>query len=393
MTPSNAAKTVMIEAVEPPVFDRLLPIADPEGLPGQEFLDDVRKILGSKQLTNGPYVRQFEEAAAAYLHVTHCVAVSSCTAGLLLTLRALDLEGEVVLPSFTFHATAHAVAWNVLKPVFADCDTKTFCIDANAVETQIGPNTAAIVATHIFGCPAPVQQLREIADRCEIPVVFDAAHAFGSRTSTGKCIGAFGTAEVFSFTPTKLVVGGEGGLITTCDSGLAEKLRAARNYGDAGTYDPEILGLNARMSELHAALALRGIETLDARVAWRNALRRRYENNLRDVPGICFQQVPEGALSTVKDFSIVVDTQEYGHTRDWLAEELRRNNIDTRKYFYPPVHQQKLYAHFWDGRPLPATERVANSILALPIYSSLSERCVDKICDVIRSASPSGASK
>ena len=200
----------------------------------------------------------------------------------------------------------------------------------------------------------------------------------------------FGTAEVFSFSPTKLVVGGEGGLIATNNARLAEQLRAARNYGDAGNYDPQILGINARMSELHAALALPGILTVDARVARRNLLRLRYVNNLYDVPGIGFQHVAEDALSTFKDFSITVDAKEFGHDRDWLTEELRRNNIDTRKYFFPPVHQQKLYRNFWDGRPLPVTEFVSKSVLALPIYASLSEENVDKICDVIRRASGLG---
>src|SRR3984893_1239064 len=199
-----------------PAFRKLLPIVDPEGVPGEEFLEDVRRILASKQLTNGAYVRRFEEAAAAYLGVEQCVAVSSCTSGLLLVLKALDLQGEVILPSFTFHATAHAVVWNGLKPVFADCEAKTFCIDPQEVRAKLSPGTAAILAVHLFGNPAAVKELEDIAAEMEIPLVFDAAHAFGSR-SRGTQIGGFGTAEVFSFSPTKLVVAGEGGLIATGD--------------------------------------------------------------------------------------------------------------------------------------------------------------------------------
>jgi dTDP-4-amino-4,6-dideoxygalactose transaminase len=137
-----------------PAFPKLLPIVDPEGVPGAEFLEEVRGILASKQLTNGAYVRKFEEAAAGYLGVAHCVAVSSCTAGLLLVLKALDLRGEVILPSFTFHATAHAVVWNGLTPVFADCDAKTFCVAPQAVRSQVSIRTAAILAVHLFGNPA-----------------------------------------------------------------------------------------------------------------------------------------------------------------------------------------------------------------------------------------------
>jgi dTDP-4-amino-4,6-dideoxygalactose transaminase len=365
-----------------PVFSKLLPIVDPEGVPGEEFLEEVREILASKQLTNGAYVRKFEEAAAEYLGVAHCVAVSSCTAGLLLVLKVSDLSGEVILPSFTFHATAHAVVWNGLTPVFADCDAKTFCIAPEAVRAQVSSRTVAILAVHLFGNPAAIEELEEIAAGSRIPLVFDAAHAFGSSRQS-KRLGGFGTAEVFSFSPTKLVVAGEGGLVTTRDTRLAERLRAARNYGDAGNYNPEVLGVNARMSEINAAMALHGLMGLDARIERRNEIRLRYERTLRDVAGIRFQEVSEGGRSTFKDFSVIVDEKEFGHSRDWLVEVLHRENIGARKYFSPPVHRQKLYSAMWDGRALPVTDLVSDGVVSLPIYSSLSDDSVDKVCEVI----------
>jgi dTDP-4-amino-4,6-dideoxygalactose transaminase len=366
-----------------PAFPKMLPIVDPEGVPGEEFLEEVRGILASKQLTNGAYVRKFEEAAAEYLGVAHCAAVSSCTAGLLLVLKALDLRGEVVLPSFTFHATAHAVVWNGLTPVFADCDARTFCVAPEAVRAQVSNATSAILAVHLFGNPAAIEELEEIAAGLRIPLIFDAAHAFGSR-SHGKHIGRFGTAEVFSFSPTKLVVAGEGGLVATHDAGLAERLRAARNYGDAGNYNPEVLGVNARMTEINAAMALHGLAGLDARIERRNEIRLRYERKLRDVAGIRFQEVSEGGRSTFKDFSVIVDEKEFGHSRDWLVELLHRENIGARKYFSPPVHRQKLYSGMWDGRALRVTDLVSDGVVSLPIYSSLTDESVDKVCEVIR---------
>jgi dTDP-4-amino-4,6-dideoxygalactose transaminase len=368
-----------------PAFPKLLPIVDPEGVPGEEFLEEVRGIIASKQLTNGAYVRKFEEAAAEYLGVAHCVAVSSCTAGLLLVLKALDLRGEVILPSFTFHATAHAVVWNGLTPVFADCDAKTFCVAPQAVRAQVSIRTAAILAVHLFGNPAAVKELEDIAGELQIPLVFDAAHAFGSSIG-GKRIGGFGTAEVFSFSPTKLVVAGEGGLIATRDAGLAERLRAARNYGDAGNYDPEILGVNARMSEINAAMALHGLAGLDARIERRNEIRTRYERKLGNVAGLQFQEVSEGGRSTFKDFSVIVDEKEFGHSRDWLVELLHVENIGARKYFSPPVHRQKLYSAMWDGRALALTDMVSDGVVSLPIYSSLTDESVDRVCEVIRRA-------
>jgi len=363
-----------------PMFDERLPIVSPEGIPNDEFIRDVQKILSSRQLTNAAYVREFEEAAANFLGVQQCVAVSSCTSGLLLVLRALGLRGEVILPSFTFHATAHSTAWNGLKPVFADCDPKTFCLSPEAVRAQLSPNTVAILAVHLFGNPAAVSELEEIAATSGIHLICDAAHAFGS-VINGKRVGGSGTAEIFSFSPTKLLVAGEGGLIATRDAGLARCLRAARNYGDSGNYDPELTGLNARMSEFHAALALRGLQGLDARIERRNEIRQHYERRLGSLPGLSFQQT--ATRSACKDFAVLVDETAFGSSRDWLVDALQKENIDVRRYFWPPVHRQKLYREIWDQRPLPNTDRVSDSILTLPIYSTLSAETVDKVCDAV----------
>jgi dTDP-4-amino-4,6-dideoxygalactose transaminase len=365
-----------------PMFEERLPIVSPEGLPGEEFLRDVRKILSSRQLTNATLVRQFEEAAKQYLGVPHCVAVSSCTAGLVLTLQALGIEGEAILPSFTFHASAHSLLWNGIKPVFADCDPETFCIDPHAVKLQMSPNTAAILAVHLFGNPAAIVELQTIASDASIPLIFDAAHAFGSDIND-KRVGNFGVAEVFSFSPTKLLVAGEGGMIATRDADLARKLRVARNYGDSGNYDPELAGLNARMSEFHAALALCGLDGLDARIDRRNQIRLHYERRLRTLPGLSFQRIPPGNRSSCKDFAVSVDEAVFGKSRDWLFAALEKENIQVRRYFYPPVHRQKLYREIWDKRPLPVTESISESVLNLPIYSTLCDESVEKICDAI----------
>jgi dTDP-4-amino-4,6-dideoxygalactose transaminase len=375
-----------------PIFDRRLPIVLPEGLPQEEFLQDISEILGNGQLTNGGFVRKLEDVTSAYLDVPHCIAVSSCTAGLVLTLRALGLRGEVIVPSFTFHATAQSVVWNGLNPVFADCDLETFGIDPVAVRAQLSSNTAAVLAVHLFGNPAFVTELEEIAASSRIPLVYDAAHSFGSRIN-GRHIGSFGTAEVFSFSPTKLLVAGEGGMVTTRDAGLARRLRAARNYGDAGSYDPELIGLNARMSEFHAALAFRGFVGLEARVERRNEIRRHYERRLESVAGLSFQQVRPGSRSTCKDFSVLVDETAFGRSRNWLFEALQKENIEVRRYFSPPVHRQKLFRDVWKQRPLPVTDWIADRVLNLPIYSSLTDEDVDKVCDAISRAHEFAKSK
>jgi dTDP-4-amino-4,6-dideoxygalactose transaminase len=376
-----------IEASEPVgrsgrAVDALLPIVSPEGIPDEQFVCYVRRILESRQLTNGTFVREFERAAASYLGVPCCVAVSSCTLGLVLTLAALDLRGEVILPSFTFHATAHAVAWNGLTPVFADCDSRTFCIDPNSVRRCITRKTAAILAVHLFGNPAGVLELEDIARTAGVPLIYDGAHAFGGKAGE-RHVGTFGTAEVFSFSPTKLVVAGEGGLIATRDATIAKRLRAARNYGDAGDGDPEVRGLNARMSEFHAALALGGLGGIEGRIERRNRIRCRYESRLGQIPGIRFQQICPANRSACKDFSLIVDEQQFGRDRDWLFDLLRQENIDVRRYFWPPVHRQKLYRSIWDGRPLPVTDYLSDRVVSLPIYSSLRDADLDRVCDAV----------
>lgn len=371
-------------AAVPPARDHL-PIVCPEGISGDDFVREVRAILTSRQLTNGARVREFEETAAAYLGVSHCVAVSSCTAGLLLTMQALDLHGEVIVPSFTFHATAHSVLWNGLKPVFADCDEQTFCMDPAAAGQKVSSSTAAILAVHLFGCPADVGRLEALCAGHAIPLVCDAAHAFGSKVGA-RPVGTFGTAEIFSFSPTKLLVAGEGGLIATHDAALARRLRAARNYGDAGDANPELLGLNARMSEFHAALALNGFRGLDARIERRNQIRLQYVQRLQPVPGITFQHIPKGNRSAWKDLSVLVDEPAFGASRDALQRFLREQNIEARRYFWPPVHQQNLYRDIWDGQPLPVTERVSSQVLNLPIYSSLRDEDVHRVCDAVLQA-------
>ena len=332
-------------------------------------------------ITNAKCVSRFEEAAAEYIGVRHCVAVSSCTSGLMLVMKALGLKGEVILPSFTFFATAHAARWNSLRPVFADCDTDTWNIDSADIEKKITPRTSAIVAVHMYGNPNDVRRLEKLAANHGLKLIFDAAHAFGSRRQK-EPIGQFGDAEVFSLSPTKLLVAGEGGLIATNNPDLAAALRIMRNYGDSGSYDPEWIGLNARMPEFNAALATAGIPLLDEKVARRNEIARLYTDGLRGLPGITFQKVDERDTHTFKDFSIHIAGEQFGLTRDQLAQALLAENVETKRYFYPPLHKQRHYRDYFDS-PLPGTDWVADNILSLPIYETLSDDTVKTIIECI----------
>jgi dTDP-4-amino-4,6-dideoxygalactose transaminase len=302
-----------------------------------------------------------------------------------MVLRALGLTGEVIVPSFTFFATAHAVLWNGLRPVFADCDEETWNVSPFDVEQKISERTSAILAVHLYGNPCDVEALARLASRKHLKLIFDAAHGFGSQYRRHP-VGQFGDAEVFSLSPTKLLVAGEGGLVTTNDATLARAIRGMRNYGDLGVYDPEWLGMNARMPEFNAALAIAGLPLLKAKIARRNWIANKYTSLLSQLPGLRFQKVPPEHVSTHKDYSIHVTAETFGMCRDTLAEALLAEGIETKKYFYPPLHKQKLYASF--HRPeqagLDRTNLITEGILSLPMYESLPESTVEGIAYAIQ---------
>lgn len=365
-----------------PAFPEGLALVRPS-LPPETVIDDIRKILSGHVLTNGPYVRELEERAADYVGVRHCVAVSSCTSGLMLVLRVTDLTGEVVVPSFTFAATAHAVEWNGLRPVFADIDPETLLLSPKAVRQVMGAHTSAILATHTYGTPCDTEGLSEVARGAGIRLFFDAAHAFGSQHQ-GKRVGGFGDAEVFSLSPTKVLVASEGGIIATNDEMLAERCRIGRDYGNPGDYDCRFVGLNARMSEVHAAIALGSLTNIDERIGRRNALAGLYREAFEAVPGLSFPVVPEGDRSTYKDFTMLVDPDGFGLDAPGLQRALAAEGIESRRYYSPPVHDMRAYQSVVVANgSLPVTDSAARRVLTLPMWTGMTERHVARVADAI----------
>jgi len=356
-----------------------IPIIDPNLPPWEHVKDRLKEIYLSKMLTNSETVAEFEKKSAGYLNVKEAVAVSSCTLGIILTLRALGVRGEVIVPSFTFSASGHAIYWAGARPVFVDCDRETWNVSVDSIEKAIGPETEAILAVHIFGNPADVYELEEIAKTRGLKLIFDAAHAFGGSVN-GKPIGGFGDAEIFSLSPTKLLTGSEGGLIATNNTELAEQLRKLRNYGHNNGYDCFMTGLNARMSEFHAAVAVEGLAFVDSEIAARERLAEIYKRNLSIIPGIIFQKVKPGNQHTFKDFTIAIEHDEAGISRDRLYEELLKRNIQVKKYFYPPLHLQSAYSHMEKRMTaLNTTEWLMERVITLPLYSSLGEEGIEYI--------------
>jgi dTDP-4-amino-4,6-dideoxygalactose transaminase len=360
----------------------------PEGIPfvrpPAPTLERVTEILADSwkrgSLTNGQLVAELEQRTAEHLGVPHVVAVSSCTTGLMLALRALEITGRVVMPSFTFSASAHAVAWNGASPVFAECDPSSFQLALDDAVPRL-PGAAAIVATHVFGAPCSPQAVEAAARAAGVALVFDAAHAFGA-VADGVPVGRFGDAEVFSLTPTKPLVAGEGGLVATTRDDVAYRVRIGRDYANPGNYDTQFVGLNGRMSEMHAATALASLEGFAANQTRRFEIVERYCSQLREIPGIDVQSVPATDRSTWKDFTIAVDVAAFGVDRDVLRRALAADGVDTRTYFDPPVHRQRAYQPTASDA-LSVTDEVSRRVLSLPVYPALEDHVVDCIVALI----------
>jgi dTDP-4-amino-4,6-dideoxygalactose transaminase len=366
-----------------PIFQTKVNIVRPVLPDYSELIDGVKDIVGTGMVTKGKYLRAFEDAIASHLNVKHTVAVSSCTSGLMLTYRGLGLTGDVVVPSFTFMATVSSLIWSGLNPIFADVNPHTTNLDPSAAEAAITPQTSAIVAVHNFGNPAEIDALKAVAQKHNLKLIFDAAHGFGALYQ-GKPVGNQADAHIFSLSPTKLLITGEGGIVSTDDDRLAEQIRMGREYGNDGNYDSAFAGLNARMPEFNALMGLFSLKRLESAAQSRNETANYYQEMLGRLPGIEFQQVCSGDRSSYKDFSITVDAETFGLSRDQLALALGAENIDTRKYYEPPAHRQLAYKQFYNGSQLPNTELLSARSLSLPMWSQMEQDVATGICEAMQ---------
>lgn len=348
-----------------------------------EFLPYLRRIFLTRSITNNHFVSVFEKEARDYLGVKEVVAVSSATSGLILCVHALGFKGKVAVPSFTFNATAHALIWNNVVPVFVDCDTQTYNIDLVDLEKKIKKGVFGIMAVHVFGNPAPMQELKRIAAKHKLKSIIDGAHALGSLCS-GKSVACFADATVFSLAPTKIVTSAEGGLVATNDRKLAQRLRLLRNYGNPPDYNCRDIGFNARMSEIHAALGIICFNDLDKHLRRRQKLAEEYKSGLEGLSGITYQLVNERDLSTFNYFAMVIDPRQAGVTSAYLYKELIKQGIQAKRYFAPPVHKQEAYKKYAKNVFLKKTEELSENILCLPFYSHIKEKDIAAICKAVK---------
>jgi len=364
----------------PPAFSEPLHVGRPNIGDREAFLARVNKILDNQWLTNnGPMVQEFEQRIATHLGVKHCIAMCNGTIALEIAIRALGLEGEVIVPSWTFVATAHALYWQGITPVFADIDPATHNLDPDAVRRMITPRTTGIIGVHLWGRAAPIDELQTIADEHGLKLMFDAAHAFGS-TYRGQSIGRFGACEVFSFHATKAFNTMEGGAVTTDDDELAETMRLMRNFGFKG-YDNVIHpGTNGKMIEVCAAMGLVNLDAFDEIVAINQRNHATYRESFAGIPGVRILSY-DPAEHNSQHYVVIEVGEDCLMTRDEIVATLQAENILARKYFWPGAHRMQPYRDLYPhaGLLLPSTEAVASRVVVLPNGPSLSERAIKTI--------------
>ena len=368
-----------------PAFEEPLHVGKPNIGERKTFDTYIDLIYRNGWLTNnGPLVRELESRLCEVLGVRNCIPVCNATAGLEILVHALGLKDEVIVPSFTFIATAHALAWCGLRPVFCDIDRETHNIDPDKIEELITDRTSAIFGVHVWGRPCEVRRLEEIARRHGLKLVFDSAHAFNCAYE-GTKLGGFGNAEVFSFHATKFFNTFEGGAIATNDDALARGIRLMVNFGFNGFDSVVSIGTNAKMSEISAAMGLTNLEIVDHIIARNTFNYLAYKRFLDGVPGVSLIEYDDRHAPNYQYIVVKIDEGITGISRDAIVSALHAENVIARRYFYPGCHRMAPYvAYEIPEDALPHTEALTHSVMSLPTGTAVGTREIEKICSLIR---------
>ena len=353
----------------------------------KEFTKELELVWRSKWLSNnGPKHQQFEKKIGRYLKVPYISLFNNGTTALLVAIKSLELSGEVITTPFTFPATPHCLTWNNLTPVFCDIDDVTMNINLDKIESLITKNTTAILAVHVFGTPCDVVGIQQIADKYNLKVIYDAAHAFGVEINN-KPIGNFGDVSVFSFHPTKLFHSGEGGALAYKKKALKEQIDALKNFGIKNEEEVISCGINGKMNELQSILGLIVLKYIDKEIKKRKLLYRTYLQQLKGIKGITPMKHQANIKNSFQYFVIRVDKNQFGRSRDYVCEQFKKYNIYTRKYFYPLCSEYPHYKNLTSSRRsnLPVAHEVVEEVLSMPFYGGISVQDVENICNILKS--------
>jgi dTDP-4-amino-4,6-dideoxyglucose len=361
-----------------PIFETPLQIVRPRFPAFDAVARAFQAALESGQVTNnGPSVQAFERQLTEYLGIPTLVFCNGQTA-LMAMLRAAGIEaGEVVVPSFTFSATPHAVRWCGAWPLFADVHPESMCLDPVDVERRITPKTVAILGVDAYGIACDYRALEEIARRHRIRLLLDSAPSFGTRVN-GQLVGGFGDAQMFSFHATKAFATMEGGCICSHDRIILDRAKAIRNFGQVSATDCEEPGLNGKMLEICALIGLEQLKTFEQAAQVRRRSVRRMQDGLAAIRGISVGKAPPNQEPIWLYLPVIIDEHEFGLDRDGAALALEKENLHVRKYYSPPCHHLSAYRD-QRSEPLPQTEALAYNVIALPVYNDMT----DDECDGI----------
>ncbi|RSM81641.1 dTDP-4-dehydro-6-deoxyglucose aminotransferase [Kibdelosporangium aridum] len=354
------------------------------------FLERLNWVLDNQRFTNdGPMVRQFEERLAEMAGVRNCVVTANATTAMQIVYQALGLSGgEVIMPSMTYVATAHAARMMGLTPVFCDMDLSNWCMDPAEVENAITSRTVAVVGVHLWGKPCAIDELEKLTSKHGLPLMFDAAHALGC-SFQGRRIGGFGTAEVYSFHATKVINSFEGGAIATDDDALAQRVRSLRNFGYDGVEGRVIerVGTNAKMHEVSAAMGINSLEALEDTMRHNQVNHKLFRSELYGVDGLTV--VPFDEYANCQYGVVTIDQAASGISRELLTKVLNAENVFPARYFDPACHQLEPY-RTENPVVLPNTERLAEQILVLPTGPTVCPQDVRRISAIVRCAVTNG---
>lgn len=353
--------------------------------PLEEFLPYLEEIWANKILTNnGPFHQAFEQALTEHLGVQRVALVANGTLGLIIALQTLRITGEVITTPYSFVATAHALLWNGIKPVFVDIDPQTLNLDPTKIEAAITPHTTAIMPVHCYGHPCDVQAIQKIADNYNLKVIYDAAHAFGVQDAGGSIL-RHGDLSVLSFHATKVFNTFEGGAIICPDAKTKQRIDHLKNFGFVDEVTVVAPGINGKMSEINAAFGLLQLQHIDAALAKRQHIDATYRQALQNVPGIrCLAGAGEKTANYAY-FPILVEP-DYPLSRDALYQKLKDQGIYARRYFYPLISDFPMYR----GLPsaarsnLPVAATAAERVLCLPIYPALEQQDQQRVIDIVQ---------
>lgn len=355
--------------------------------PIEEYVEKIASIWDSHWMTNsGAIYQELEKNLKDYLGCENLELYVNGHMALDISIKALQLKGEIITTPFTFASTTHAIVMNGLTPVFCDIKADDYTIDEEKVEALITEKTSAILAVHVYGQPCNVKRLAEIAQKHNIRLIYDAAHAFGVKVD-GKSIACFGDVTMFSFHATKVFNTIEGGAIIFSDTSLERRLKSLRNFGIEGPESVMDVGYNAKMNEFSAAMGICNLKHLSEEIKKREHIFHIYTELLAGHDGITItdpkRNQRDGIISNYAYFPMIVDDRITHYTRDDLFEELQNHNIFARKYFYPLITDFECYQDRFSSYELPVAQHVAKSVLTLPIYAELADDDIKRICKVI----------